>query len=76
MHSPFSLKLRQNSVLNLKDKKYVKVNKNNLEILPMEVIQRGGGADVPLFETKTKSQQRNSTKKRVTGLRFCMAVAL
>ena len=65
MHSPFSLKLRQNSVLNLKDKKYVKVNKNNLEILPMEVIQRGGGADVPLFETKTKSQQRNSTKKEL-----------
>ncbi len=28
-----------------------------------------------LFETETKSQ-RNSTKKRVTALKFCMEVAL
>ena len=42
----------------------------------MQFLKRGGGAKVTLFETKTKSQQRNSTKKRVTGLRFCMAVAL
>ena len=39
-------------------------------------IHQRGEADVPLFENKTKSQQRNSTKKTVTGLRFCMVVAL
>ena len=33
------------------------------------------GAEVTLFETKTKIQ-RNSTKLRVTALRFVMAVAL
>ena len=33
-------------------------------------MQRGGGAKVTLFETKTKSQQRNTTKKRVTGVRL------
>ena len=33
------------------------------------------GAEVTLFETKTKTH-RNSTKSRVTALRFGMAVAL
>jgi len=37
--------------------------------------KKGGGADVPLFETKTKVKG-TQLKKRVTGLRFCMAVAL
>ncbi len=40
------------------------------------ILQQRGGAKVTIFETKTKQKQRNSTKKRVTGLRFCMAVAL
>ena len=34
-----------------------------------------GEAVVTLFETKTESQ-RNSTKKRVTALKFGIAVAL
>ena len=65
MHSPFSLKLRQNSVLNLKDKKYVKVNKNNLEILPMEVIQRGGGRMCHFLKPKLKVNKGTQLKKEL-----------
>ena len=41
----------------------------------LETKMRKGEAVVTLFETKTKSQ-RNSTKNRVTALKFGMAVTL
>ena len=46
----------------------------NKEDKKIEIRKGGGGCAT--FWNQNQSQQRNSSKKRVTGQRFCMAVAL